>query len=626
VPVNKNDLGRHVLEQYHDEISGSLMAWISKHPGSLKKKGNRSMSPGAVSLRNMHLRFLTNVTIVPDIVSFDAVLSCEIGVKEWTFDGWRNDVARQWYRVSCSLKVEDAFADFSVHAINTYSRMPHPNHYGSVDKNLVPVISAKDFEAEAARFLAEFCPEALVYPMPVPIDEIVTKRMGLALIRNGCLSDDFSYMGQLHFFPGMAKVYNVLCDGTEDVSVKRGTILIDAMTYWERNIGCLNNTIAHEAVHWFLHRVYAFVQCILSGGEAVAYRCPAKPAEYYGSEASAKWSDEERMEWQANGIAPRILMPANTFKIKVEEFYTLYGYRHNESGQTLILERVIRALAEFYHVSKQSARIRMEELGYTEVTKVNKYNSDTRYFTRISLRDSFYEYCDNSDFRSLIDSGLFRYIDNQYIIDDERYIQEKAGGGYELTSYAWNHLSECALRFITQRVDMKARSVFHKDTFHRTNKNAYEKLPGYSFIKNKTIIDNAEELKQNRELFEQEYVEFSEYAATFYEKVDVLMKQRNWYPATFKDKTLLNDMDYSRYMTDRTKAPSLARVMAICIGLDVDQRIAVDLLAAAGYRLNPTREHQAYQFALNHYRGRIDECNDFLVDRGFRPLGAQSRQ
>ena len=103
------------------------------------------------------------------------------------------------------------------------------------------------------------------------------------------------------------------------------------------------------------------------------------------------------------------------------------------------------------------------------------------------------------------------------------------------------------------------------------------------------------------------------------------MQQRSWSPAAFREKTLLSELERSRYLAERSKPPSLPKAMSICIGLDIDLRIAEDLLAAAGYKLSLAREHQAYRFALYHYRGRIDECNDFLVYIGVRPLGSQSR-
>jgi Zn-dependent peptidase ImmA (M78 family) len=63
--------------------------------------------------------------------------------------------------------------------------------------------------------------------------------------------------------------------------------------------------------------------------------------------------DEENiMESQAIGIAPRILMPKNTFIEAAEHLGISYG-KDNRIA--------ISTLADFYGVSKQSVEIRLEE-------------------------------------------------------------------------------------------------------------------------------------------------------------------------------------------------------------------------------------------------------------------------
>lgn len=42
----------------------------------------------------------------------------------------------------------------------------------------VPRISKAEFDDEATKFLSAYYPEALVSPMPVPIDEIARKSWG----------------------------------------------------------------------------------------------------------------------------------------------------------------------------------------------------------------------------------------------------------------------------------------------------------------------------------------------------------------------------------------------------------------------------------------------------------------
>ena len=62
--------------------------------------------------------------------------------------------------------------------------------------------------------------------------------------------------------------------------------------------------------------------------------------------------EENLMESQAIGIAPRILMPRNTFVEAAEHLGVAYG-KDNRSA--------IITLADFFDVSKQSVEIRLEE-------------------------------------------------------------------------------------------------------------------------------------------------------------------------------------------------------------------------------------------------------------------------
>ena len=158
--------------------------------------------------------------------------------------------------------------------------------------------------------------------MPVPITDIA-KEMGLEIIEGNRISDDFSVFGEVYFTSGEAEVFDLFKISKRTIPVRRGTILIDAFTFWERNLGCVKNTIAHEVFHWYKHRMYAAIKHILYGEAFVACRCPSSMIY---PEKDEEWSDVQRMEWQANNMAPRILMPLKPFQAKVRELYDLYGY------------------------------------------------------------------------------------------------------------------------------------------------------------------------------------------------------------------------------------------------------------------------------------------------------------
>lgn len=121
---------------------------------------------------------------------------------------------------------------------------------------LVPVISKVQFDNVATEFLEQYYPDALKTPMAVPIIEIAKKKMGLKIIAEYRLSEDFSIYGQICFSSGLATIYDRDEDEYRDIKVRRGTVFIDPDTIRERNLGCLHNTIAHECVHWYEHRNY----------------------------------------------------------------------------------------------------------------------------------------------------------------------------------------------------------------------------------------------------------------------------------------------------------------------------------------------------------------------------------
>ncbi len=226
-------------------------------------------------------------------------------------------------------------------------------------RNLVPYVAKDQFDDIAEEFLNKYCPEALHNPMEVPINRIASDRMNLNLEFVN-ITDDLSVFGQIFFTDGSAEIYKRDTDEIVLVKVKEGTIFIDPDVFLKRNIGCVRNTIAHECVHWFKHRPYHMMQTLYNKKMAVASKCPTE--EKSGN--NIKWADEDWMEWQANGIAPKILMPKEMFKIIAEDNNYLKRYLLNLHDSGIYFELAVNEISKFFNVSKQSVTIRLKELGY----------------------------------------------------------------------------------------------------------------------------------------------------------------------------------------------------------------------------------------------------------------------
>lgn len=212
--------------------------------------------------------------------------------------------------------------------------------------NLIPYIPLEDYDKVAEEFLCEYYPEALKHPMAIPIEEIA-KDMGLD-VQYVCLSEESDVYGATIFSDGALEIYDP-AEGLYDTKIfKRKTILIDPQAVKKTNTGCKNNTIAHECVHWYKHRLYYKMQRYTMPRMARFCKCRIDQLPY-------TTEDENIMERQAIGIAPRILMPKATFSEAASKYDIVCGKDN---------WRAIYGLSELFCVSKQSVMIRLEECGW----------------------------------------------------------------------------------------------------------------------------------------------------------------------------------------------------------------------------------------------------------------------
>lgn len=314
-----SDIEQFIYQICYQPMWSAVAEYIYIHPTLLDLTYSRIKYPDSAVLQDMLLEYVTNIEIDEDILRFDAAVSCTIELQ--SDDGYsvpRNCDIPQWLMISCVATVTDHLDSFEVSSIKRYCYEKKPVSDGvAASKNIVPIIQKEDLDTEATKFLERYCKEALEKPMRVPIEEIA-QSLGLTIQHGKRITEDFSVIGEICFSKGSLKVWDLFKNGDETLNVERGTILIDACTYLEQNLGRVNNTIAHEVFHWHRHRLYAAIKQILHRQKIISCRCPTNMIYPKKNEP---WTDEQRMEWQANNIAPRILMPKKTFCMKVDELY-----------------------------------------------------------------------------------------------------------------------------------------------------------------------------------------------------------------------------------------------------------------------------------------------------------------
>lgn len=215
-----------------------------------------------------------------------------------------------------------------------------------------------DFEKEAEAFLEKYaCADAIENPRRIPILDIATRLMSLDVIQTESLSPDESVQGAIAFSKGVIDVYDWKTKEYMGFRVESPSIFVDSDII---NVGRVNNTLAHECYHWWRHRNYFNFKRVHEQSTEFGIRCDKHMRK---NVEKGRWTDVERMEWQARTIAPKILMPRTATKKKVDSLY-----RELTQGTGLakdaVTETLIAKLADFFEVSKQSAAIRIQNVYY----------------------------------------------------------------------------------------------------------------------------------------------------------------------------------------------------------------------------------------------------------------------
>lgn len=515
------------------------------------------------------------------------------------------------------------------------------------NKTLVPInVNRSNYDDVATDFLTHYgCAQYIGTPMAVPIFDIARKRMGLTVSTDYHLSPNCDVLGAVIFVDGHTEIYDKNKKHNIKLATKKGTILVDCAI---GNEGRKNNTMAHECVHWHIHRHYFLNLYNKTKKMGASFRCPVKKEDI-----ERLTRDEERMEVQARGIAPRILMPKIAVTKKINELIATRTNLENDIRDINIFREVIEELAAFFHVSKISAKYRMIDLGYItqeEGEKLYNYNNkieeefyehplvvkaNNRPLTRhISLEHAFLEYNRNKGFREMLQGGLFKYVENAFVINDPKYITYDENGKYNLTDYALKYPEECTILF------QYAIGVEYIETdlgkfspamlgYLRRYETEYKKLPRYyPNVQNDAVFDVAialDKVKEDFDSFVKERTNLSQ-ATDFWERVEQIKDAKGLKNNIFKERSGLDDSTISRIKLKKTTV-TLRVAIATCFGLDLDIHETRKLLALAKLALNDDNECLAYEFVINNFQFcPLFEKNEVLKHFGVEPIGVRSKK
>ncbi len=527
---------------------------------------------------------VTNLDITASCLYFDVLYTCT---------NTQDDKAQKVVMVvDCCCNLNDEFT-----TIHTRGSCPTWDTYrpkSILPDDLVPVISKKDLDLIANRIIGMLYPRAMDYAVPMSVG-CLSKELGLS-VQDVCFDEDGEVLGKIFFEDAHTVIKDLTTGILSIVPVTKGTIFVNTLPGQIPDYHIRNNTIVHECIHWLLHRP-AFLLAKLWNCEynAVACRRPSS------NSANKQWTSLDRMEWQANVLAPRVLMPDWATRFIAGNWL----HKYNRLAPTFRMERTIDRLSQHFDVSRQLAKIRMTELGYPDAKDAFAYYEKRQHI--ISFENATQELSRNRDFKSALESGIYAYVDNCFVVRDSKTINRADDGVLHLTSYAKSHLDECSLAFASRRINRAMQNGMLR-----------YRVEDESFITG-TAISASVFKKQTQTVAGI----LSNLPASFSETLCAHMKRKGITVEQLAESCLQSPRTIGRYRNAPFPAISLPSVVGLCIGLKLHPLLATDLIHKAGFALTASPEHSAYRMLiLTMSNSSIFECNDYLIKMGIKPLGS----
>ena len=558
-------------------------------------------------------------------IAFDVGLELQIAVSSVDRHRDIDDECYQWIRISCEGDLSCGLDDWRINRIAVYSKQRMPEN--SMSDALVPEIRPDKYEDVATEFLREHYPEALritkVGEPPVYVDpNVLAARLGLTVYTHR-IREDGSVFGQLFFDEADAELFDAEKGENMTVHVPPHSIIVDPQMYLLRNLGSGNNTIVHECVHWDKHRK-VFLLEKLYNDKVHGITCEVVG----GAMAEMSRQATEKMERQANRLAPRIQMPAAPFKAKANEYIAKFMREMNAAYEVEVMEFVIQQLATDFVVSNQAAKIRLVELGFE--TAVGTFTFvDGRYvrphsfkkgsiarsqtFT-ISGQDAAMQRFINPALRSLTAEGDYLFIENHYVFKAPLYVERTEEGHLQLTRYALSHMDECCLAF-----DMELKSDIR--TEYHTICYLNREPVGYTFeIKYSEEFESKPKAQQiaMRKKEKEEEAELRRKMTDDPEQcLNLLLEWRGmtlFELATAIDK---NERTLRRTLQERT-TPKMETAVLICLGLNLPPSISEKLIETFGLKLIPTNPNHLWyrEVIYTKWAEPVEDVQAYLKEYG----------
>ena len=197
------------------------------------------------------------------------------------------------------------------------AKTANPQDVYDIDKRTCALILGSNrLDDYASAFLEQHCKEALLTPMPLPVEKLLSDAN--LSIEKRSLSPDFDVFGCCVLLDGEVQIYDRITKRYKPEFFEAGTLLIDADSEWAYSEGNKRNTLVHEILHWYKDKKYFELIRMRTGADAKIPLIMCRQSQFMFTPGKRTHKNQvEWLEWQAHRITPRILMPKAMFRKKL---------------------------------------------------------------------------------------------------------------------------------------------------------------------------------------------------------------------------------------------------------------------------------------------------------------------
>lgn len=638
------DFKSYIADKYMNLLQREISDYVGAHHDGIGFHGHSVLSLCEQRVENIEVKSLRCVDQPGPFVKIDVNVTADIVMEGLGTSKYDADRKTKWFTVHLDASLRNGM---EIRSSSAEEYNPQKFEMTTaLDEYLIPYISTDMLEDEAENFYEFYCRNAVYYegwrfPIETVLQEMEIQYYEAPLPDNvfgrmyfrGTDVDVYEYTPYM-----MQRVIGKKERYTVHKGIESGTMLISHDRNFMDDIGSSLNTIAHECVHWDKHQKFFKILSLLNEDDN-SLSCEVNPQmsseNLEGVQKAIWWA-----EWQANALAPRILMPRTMFLELFDQIYEEQSRTpYFQTGD--IVERTLDKLGGCFGVSKYAAKTRAIQLGIDTADGAWLFVDGSYYYplnypigtlgknqTFVVDKASAQEIIDsNPGLEHLVDIGAIIYTGCVFCVNDARYIKESSDPRqeYELTQYALEHADECCLIFersFSENESTREAEVYSLFYLSQEVKASLYVEAHYNakFSHNQTIEELAKEVAQMKKTFAKERKVKQETPIVFNETLKYHMKRKGISILNLSNRSRISDTTIKHYRSGK-RVPSLEKLMALFIGMNLDEQYCDVMMDQAGCHLSDSDLHKLYRKLIRyHMDGDIDQWNMVLKAGGYEEI------